>query len=64
VGDQLSQCTWLAKQVGIDEVMAEQTPEQNWKSNSQLAAIAPTAMVVMALMMRLRWRKPPSCFIK
>ncbi len=44
-GDRLSKCTELAKQVGIDEIMAEQTPEQKLEKVAQLTAVAPTAMV-------------------
>jgi Cu+-exporting ATPase len=44
-GDRLEKCQSLAKQLGIDEVLAEQTPEQKLKKISELNAIVPTAMV-------------------
>jgi len=44
-GDRLTICTRLANQLGIDEVMAEQTPEQKLEKVAQLTAVAPTAMV-------------------
>jgi len=44
-GDRVAKCDQLAKELGIDEVIAEQTPEQKLKVISELNAIAPTAMV-------------------
>jgi P-type Cu+ transporter len=44
-GDRLAKCEWLARELGIDEVIAEQTPEQKLKKIADLNAIAPTAMV-------------------
>lgn len=44
-GDRLSRCMELASQTGIDEVIAEQTPEQKLVTISSLTAKAPTAMV-------------------
>ena len=44
-GDRLVKCEQLAKELGIDELIAEQTPEQKLKKIAELNAIAPTAMV-------------------
>ena len=44
-GDRRAKCEQLAKDLGIDEVIAEQTPEQKLKKISELNAIAATAMV-------------------
>jgi P-type Cu+ transporter len=44
-GDKLEKCQELANQLGIDEVIAEQTPEDKLKKVEALTAIAPTAMV-------------------
>src|SRR6185295_13272163 len=44
-GDRAAKCEQLAKQLGIDEVIAEQTPEQKLKKITALNTIAPTAMV-------------------
>jgi Cu+-exporting ATPase len=44
-GDRLSKCTELASQLGIDTVIAEQTPEQKLQKITELSAAAPTAMV-------------------
>ena len=44
-GDRLAKCQSLAAQLGIDEVIAEQTPEQKLKKITELNAIIPTAMV-------------------
>ena len=44
-GDRLAKCQLLAAQVGIDEVIAEQSPEQKLKKITELNAIIPTAMV-------------------
>jgi len=44
-GDRLSKCKDLAAQLGIDEVIAEQTPEQKLQKISELNAAIPTAMV-------------------
>jgi Cu+-exporting ATPase len=44
-GDRLSKCQQLARDLGIDEVIAEQTPEQKLKKIDELNAIAPTAMI-------------------
>ena len=44
-GDRLEKCTILAEELGIDEVFAEQTPEQKLKIVERLSAGAPTAMV-------------------
>lgn len=44
-GDRLEKCEQLAKELGIDEVIAEQTPEQKLKKIAELNAIAPTAMI-------------------
>jgi Cu+-exporting ATPase len=44
-GDRLSKCKNLAAELGIDEVIAERTPEQKLHKISELNAIAPTAMV-------------------
>ena len=44
-GDRLTKCRQLADQVGIDEVIAEQTPEQKLQIISDLNAAVPTAMV-------------------
>ncbi|MEO7984175.1 MAG: cation-translocating P-type ATPase, partial [Bacteroidota bacterium] len=44
-GDRLAKCNQLASQLGIDTVIAEQTPEQKLNKITELSAIAPTAMV-------------------
>ncbi|MGB3006516.1 MAG: HAD-IC family P-type ATPase, partial [Chitinophagaceae bacterium] len=44
-GDRQAKCNQLAVQLGIDNVIAEQTPEQKLKIISELTAASPTAMV-------------------
>jgi P-type Cu+ transporter len=44
-GDNLRKCKTLAEQLGIDEVIAEQTPEEKLETVAELTSIAPTAMV-------------------
>ena len=44
-GDRLAKCEELAKQLNIDEVIAEQTPEQKLQKIAELNAATPTAMV-------------------
>jgi P-type Cu+ transporter len=44
-GDMQSKCDYTAKQVGIDEVFAEQTPAQKMEKIAALNTITPTAMV-------------------
>jgi Cu+-exporting ATPase len=44
-GDRLSKCKNLVAELGIDDVIAEQTPEQKLQKISELNAITPTAMV-------------------
>jgi P-type Cu+ transporter len=44
-GDRLAKCEQLAAELGIDTVMAEQTPEQKLNTISELTAAAPTVMV-------------------
>lgn len=44
-GDRRKKCEQLATQLGIDEVIAEQTPEQKLLKIAELNAEAPTAMV-------------------
>jgi P-type Cu+ transporter len=44
-GDRRAKCEELANVLGIDEVIAEQTPEQKLKMIGELNAVAPTAMV-------------------
>jgi Cu+-exporting ATPase len=44
-GDRKEKCEAVAKQIGIDEVIAEQTPEQKSAWVENLNAAAPTAMV-------------------
>lgn len=44
-GDRQYKCVELADKLGIDEVIAEQTPEQKLDKVQQLTVIAPTAMV-------------------
>ena len=44
-GDSKEKCVKLAKQVGIDQVFAEQTPAQKLDKIAELSAISPTAMV-------------------
>jgi Cu+-exporting ATPase len=44
-GDRLEKCKQLAAQLGIDTVIAEQTPEQKLNKITELSAAAPTAMV-------------------
>jgi len=44
-GDKLEKSNQLAKQLGIDTVIAEQTPEQKLQKISDLNALTPTAMV-------------------
>jgi Cu+-exporting ATPase len=44
-GDRLTKCNQLASQLGIDTVIAEQTPEQKLHTIDELNKIVPTAMV-------------------
>jgi len=44
-GDRRAKCEELAKQLNIDEVIAEQTPEQKLQKIAELNATVPTAMV-------------------
>lgn len=44
-GDRKEKCEQVARQLGIDEVIPEQTPEQKIEKIAQYNAIAPTAMV-------------------
>jgi Cu+-exporting ATPase len=44
-GDRRAKCEELAKQLNIDEVIAEQTPEQKLQKIAELNAATPTAMV-------------------
>lgn len=44
-GDLQNKCDYLAKQVGIEEVFAEQTPIQKLEKIAKLNATTPTAMV-------------------
>lgn len=44
-GDRLSKCIPVAEKLGIDEVIAEQTPQQKLDTVSLLTAKAPTAMI-------------------
>ena len=44
-GDRLYKCKEIAAELGIDEVIAEQTPEQKLAKIAELTAITPTAMV-------------------
>ena len=44
-GDRLKACQTLAEQLGIDEVIAEQTPEQKLKVIEELTSQYPTVMV-------------------
>jgi len=44
-GDRKAKCDQLASQLGIDTVIAEQTPEQKLEKITELCSIAPTAMV-------------------
>ena len=44
-GDRLAKCNQLAVQLGIDTVIAEQTPEQKLNKIAELSATTPTAMV-------------------
>ena len=44
-GDNRQTCTLLANQLGIDEVVAEQTPQQKLDEIVRLTELAPTAMV-------------------
>lgn len=44
-GDRREKCEVLAKQLGIDEVIAEQTPQQKLEKIAALNAQTPTAMV-------------------
>jgi len=44
-GDRLDKCQQLAKELGIDKVIAEQTPEQKLKKIGELNAQSPTAMI-------------------
>lgn len=44
-GDRRERCETLAKELGIEQVLAEQTPEQKLQHLEQLTAEAPTAMV-------------------
>ncbi|RYY64617.1 MAG: cation-translocating P-type ATPase, partial [Chitinophagaceae bacterium] len=44
-GDKKEKCELLAKQLGISEVIAEQTPEQKLEKIAALNAVTPTAMI-------------------
>jgi Cu+-exporting ATPase len=44
-GDKKEKCEALAQQLGISEVMSEQTPEQKLEKIAMLNALTPTAMV-------------------
>jgi Cu+-exporting ATPase len=44
-GDRLKKCQVLANKLGIDEVLAEQSPQQKMETIEQLTSITPTAMV-------------------
>ena len=44
-GDRKEKCDYVAKQLGIDEVIAEQTPAQKLEQVERFSNIAPTAMV-------------------
>jgi len=44
-GDRYAKCKTLADKLGIDEVIAEQTPEQKLQKIAELNATVPTAMV-------------------
>lgn len=44
-GDRLEKCKKLANELGIDEVIAEQTPQQKLKVVEELTTQAPTVMV-------------------
>jgi Cu+-exporting ATPase len=44
-GDRYAKCKKLAEALGIEEVIAEQTPEQKLAKITELTAIAPTAMI-------------------
>lgn len=44
-GDRLEKCSQLATELGIDEVIAEQTPEQKLQKIAALNSITPTAMI-------------------
>jgi P-type Cu+ transporter len=44
-GDRLYKCKEIAAELGIDEVIAEQTPEQKLAKIADLTAVTPTAMV-------------------
>ncbi len=44
-GDRLAKCNDLASQLGINTVIAEQTPEQKLNKITELSAASPTAMV-------------------
>jgi Cu+-exporting ATPase len=44
-GDSLRKCKILADQLAIDEVIAEQTPEEKLETIAALTAVAPTAMI-------------------
>lgn len=44
-GDRRENCEAIAKELGIDEIFAEQTPEQKLTKIEELSLIAPTAMV-------------------
>ncbi|MHA4812272.1 heavy metal translocating P-type ATPase [Flavitalea flava] len=44
-GDRLAPCRQLAGELGIEEVLAEQTPEQKMEKVARLTAQTPTAMV-------------------
>ena len=44
-GDRLQKCKELADELGIDKVMAEQTPQQKLQTISELTAESPTIMI-------------------
>lgn len=44
-GDRYASCKIVADELGIDEIIAEQTPEQKLSKIAELTAAAPTAMI-------------------
>lgn len=44
-GDRLAKCQQIANQLGIDQVIAEQSPEQKMTKIAELSSVAPTVMV-------------------
>ena len=58
-GDRKEKCEHVARLLGIDEFVAEQTPEQNWRRSAGTIPLPQLPWLAMALMMRRLWQKQP-----